>query len=405
MGLATALFLLIAGLTGAIIAWEHELDALLNPDVMRPASRGPVLSPVALADALEVRDPRVEVTYLPLAAEAGEALALFVSPRRNPTTGRSYSVDYNQVFVDPVTGVELGRRLWGTAWPITRLTFIPFLYKLHYTLHIPTLWGAAQWGMIFMGGVAVVWLVDSFVGFYLTLPAGGARRQVRLWWQKWKPAWRIKRGAKGHRRILDLHRAFGLWLYGLILLMAVSAIALSLDAEVFRPILSTLTNVTASPEDARPVETVPPARHANRAVIVEQARAEADRRGWAEPLAALHYEPARRLFVVYLHGPGAENHVGLGPSRLYFDSETGAFLGTRRPLEGTVGDLILDAQFPLHSGQILGLAGRILVTLLGLVVAVLSGTGVLIWWRKRAARRYGRRHAVPLPRGNLQTTS
>ncbi|MGF6465442.1 putative iron-regulated membrane protein [Paraburkholderia youngii] len=30
-GVATALFLFVAGLTGAIIAWDHELDAALNP--------------------------------------------------------------------------------------------------------------------------------------------------------------------------------------------------------------------------------------------------------------------------------------------------------------------------------------------------------------------------------------
>ena len=31
-GLAIALFLFVAGLTGALIAWDHELDAALNPD-------------------------------------------------------------------------------------------------------------------------------------------------------------------------------------------------------------------------------------------------------------------------------------------------------------------------------------------------------------------------------------
>ena len=43
-------------------------------------------------------------------------------------------------------------------------------------------------------------------------------------------------------------------------------------------------------------------------------------------------------------------------------------------------------QFPLHSGRILGLPRRILISLMGLVVAMLSVTGVVIWWKKRAAR-------------------
>lgn len=43
--------------------------------------------------------------------------------------------------------------------------------------------------------------------------------------------------------------------------------------------------------------------------------------------------------------------------------------------------------FPLHSGRILGLPMRILVSLSGIVVAILSATGVVVWWKKRSGRR------------------
>ena len=43
----------------------------------------------------------------------------------------------------------------------------------------------------------------------------------------------------------------------------------------------------------------------------------------------------------------------------------------------------MQAQFPLHSGRILGVPGRILVSIMGIVVAALSVTGVVIWLRKR----------------------
>jgi uncharacterized iron-regulated membrane protein len=45
------------------------------------------------------------------------------------------------------------------------------------------------------------------------------------------------------------------------------------------------------------------------------------------------------------------------------------------------------AQFPLHSGRILGLPGRILVSVMGVVTAALAVTGVVIWWKRRAARQ------------------
>ncbi len=54
---------------------------------------------------------------------------------------------------------------------------------------------------------------------------------------------------------------------------------------------------------------------------------------------------------------------------------------------GTAGDIFLHAQFPLHSGRIIGLPGRILVSYLELVVAILAITGIEIWTRKRTAAR------------------
>lgn len=63
---------------------------------------------------------------------------------------------------------------------------------------------------------------------------------------------------------------------------------------------------------------------------------------------------------------------------------------------GTAADLFVQARFPVHSGRILGLPGRILISLMGLVVTMLSLTGVVIWWRKRAARVSVRRRGAPM---------
>ncbi|WP_370551375.1 PepSY domain-containing protein [Glaciimonas sp. PAMC28666] len=40
----------------------------------------------------------------------------------------------------------------------------------------------------------------------------------------------------------------------------------------------------------------------------------------------------------------------------------------------------------MHSGRIFGLTGRILISIMGVIVAMLSATGLLIWFRKRRAR-------------------
>jgi uncharacterized iron-regulated membrane protein len=46
--LVLAVFLAIAGVTGSLISFDDELDALLNPSWFRSDERGTVLSPSAL---------------------------------------------------------------------------------------------------------------------------------------------------------------------------------------------------------------------------------------------------------------------------------------------------------------------------------------------------------------------
>ena len=136
LGLGIAGFLFVSGLTGAVISWDHELDELLNPHLLKAAGTGPAIPTLELAAAVEARDPRVRVTYVPLTPEPGHALLLGVEPRVDPATGHLFEPGYNQVFIDPASGAELGRRQWGAAWPISRETLVSFLYVLHYSLHV-----------------------------------------------------------------------------------------------------------------------------------------------------------------------------------------------------------------------------------------------------------------------------
>lgn len=58
-----------------------------------------------------------------------------------------------------------------------------------------------------------------------------------------------------------------------------------------------------------------------------------------------------------------------------------------------------------YAGQVAGLPGRILACAIGLIIAILSITGVYVWWKKRVLR-VARRRAVkvalqlPMATGN-----
>jgi uncharacterized iron-regulated membrane protein len=404
VGLAIAAFLFISGVTGAVISWDHELDDLLNPHLMEAKGEGPAIPSLELARQLEARDPRAWATFIPLSAEPGESLSMFVRPRIDPATGKRYELGYNQVFLDPATGEELGRREWGAVWPITRETVVSFLYRLHYTLHIPEMWGINRWGVWLMGIVAVLWTLDCFVGFYLTLPSRRAKRAGRAasverqlargWWARWKPAWKIKAAGSAYRINFDIHRAFGLWTWALLFILAFTGFSLNLYREVFFPAMSMVSKVTPSPFDQRKPagQDSPILPTLGFAEIIEKAKAEAERRGWDTPAGGVFYAANYGLYGVSFYHPGDDHGAaGVGPARLYFDGQDGRTLGERVPWTGTAADIFVQAQFPLHSGRILGLPGRILISIMGLVVAALSVTGVVIWLRKRRARLSVRR--------------
>ena len=407
IGLAIAAFLFVSGVTGAVISWDHELDDLLNSHLTEAKGAGPAIPSIELARQVESRDPRVQVVAFALAAEPGESLSIFVLPKVDPATGRLYEPGYNQVFLDPATGQELGRREWGAAWPVNRENIVSFLYKLHYSLHIPEFWGIDRWGEWLLGGIAVLWTLDCFIGFYLTTPARHApnagrpanveRALRRGWWARWRPAWRIKASGSRYRLNFDIHRAFGLWTWLLLFVLAFTAFSLNLYREVFYPLLSMVSQVTPDPfavrtpaEPSKPIEPT-----VGYAEIIAKARAEGGQRGWIEPVGGVFYAPQWGIYGVRFFAPGDDHGAaGVGPAMLFYDGGDSRLLGDRQPWKGTVADIFVQAQFPLHSGRILGLPGRILISLMGLVVAALSVTGVVIWARKRRARAAVRRQRL-----------
>lgn len=82
--------------------------------------------------------------------------------------------------------------------------------------------------------------------------------------------------------------------------------------------------------------------------------------------------------------------TGLGNPWVYFDGQSGRLVDDYVPGEGIAGDIFDQLQYPLHSGQVAGLCGRILICITGIVVVVLSITGVVVWWIKRKALKTGK---------------
>lgn len=375
IGLATAGFLIVVGLTGAMLAWYAELDTFFASDLRRVSAHGPdakPLDPFELREIVAADHPEIELNSVNL--EPQESLAAirfsFDGPA-DPLVGQPYS----EFWVDPITGATNGYRQYADLSQ-GRKNLIPFLMQIHTSLAIPV-------GGTLLGIVALFWTLDCFLGAYLTFPRG------RPFLAKWMKSWRIKRS----RLNFDLHRAGGLWFWGVLLLFAWSSVYFNLTS-VYLPITKTLFGLR---EDMPTPERVAP-RHPQATPGLTWRDAYAAGRELAPEVLArsglrqvtqrtLGYDPERATFSYSIGVANVDALLdGSRDLTIVFDANSGTLLETHLQPEELLGDTITWWIGALHVAGVWGLPLQIVVCVTGLLIAILSVTGVVIWWRKGRTR-------------------
>ena len=313
----------------------------------------------------------------------GQAVLFYFEPSLNPVAGKPDLSGHDEYAFDPVSGSLLASRgPWG-AVPTSLDGVMSFLYALHYKLALP-----GEIGLWLFGIAAVLWTLDCFVGAYLTFPRG------RPFWQKWRPAWGIKR----RRFNYDLHRASGLWFWLLLLVFAWSSVMMNLSDQVYTPVMKalgfTFSDLTAHiPKRAAPLDT--PAVTFRQAT--EIARAAVQQRAVRDGFTFLRDDRVfyDRTCGLYHYRAFTSRDIthDYGGVRAIVDGETGVLIGVSLPAE-TKGDWVNSWLSALHTAAVWDTPYRTLVSVLGVTIATLSITGITLWlWKRRTAVVSERRRA------------
>ncbi len=372
-GLFLAAFLILAGLTGTTIAFIDQLDPLVNPtfyQVQRPHPEAEPLPPLVLRERLAEQLP-------------GGTPPRWLVLKQKPDKPVMYWVDGREVFLNPYTGDILGQRTWGDISE-GKQNLLTFIYRLHFSL------GLEEVGTLIFGYIALLWAIDCFVGAYLTFPAPLQRTEgKRPWLARWLPSWLLKT-KKLFSLIFSWHRASGLWLWLILLIFAWSAVAINLREQVYRPVMGRIFGPIQDRWEelphfdeprAPPKLAYPEALELARRLMQQ----EASQRGFE--IFGEHYMDydAEHGSYSYTVESSLDISERLAETLIVFDGDTGTLHFFDAATGEHAGRTVTSWLIGLHFGalRVGGFAYRVFVGALGLLVVLLSISGVWIWWRKR----------------------
>lgn len=328
-----------SGLSGALLVAAHDLDRAMHPALHAAAGESVPAALDAAVVRLRAEFPGDELV-LRLPRAAGETLQVRV---RGAWTG--------QVFVDPSTGTERGRRGESEG-------FFNVLFEWHSELL------AGERGKALLACAALAGVLIAGAG-------------IVLWWPReagaWRKALRVRWSANAVRTWLDLHRVGGLLAIPLVVVSIASGAYMA-----WRPISAWVNGLAGfrAPEipHAAAVPNVPPAKLS---ALVAAAR-EAFPTG-RPSIVVIGARPDRpvRLRVQMRDEPHPN-----GLTSAWLHPHTAQVLAVTPWREGGPGLAGFEYLYPLHSGALGGLPHRLLVALAGLALFALGASGLWLWWKR-----------------------
>ncbi len=388
-GLAMLVMLLVAGLTGTLIAFRYELDGLINRDWYTVPAQQQRLPIQTVINAVEDHFPGTYVTSVRLGDSASDALRVYLGNAMDAgvahvhTPGMKTTLEYNEIFVDPYTAGVLGYRNTG-HFDLGGRGFIPTMVRLHYTLY------AGAVGVYLMGIVSLLWFVTSLIGLLLSWPKPFFSRA----------AWAKVLGVRWHSGTFkinyDLHRSTGLLFLPVLATVAFTGIYLNLP-KLVKPAVTAFSTLNETPK-LTPVSLGVPAFTPDQAIA----------KAFLEVPGAKPYSVSRSFvngtYSVRMRLPSDVS--ASGNNVVYFSMADGAIARTVLARQVSAGQTFINWQYPLHSGLAFGLTGQILVMLGGLVLILACVTGLWMWLRrKRPARERKHKTATAEPSADGWTTA
>ena len=190
----------------------------------------------------------------------------------------------------------------------------------------------------------------------------------------------IKQASMKVRLAVDIHRTFGIYSFVFLVIIAFSGVFLSLP-QYIHPVIDFV-----SPPIAAKLDLPQPLAQYKTELTADQVIGIAKQQ-YPNDFISCIWLPTGigddgDLWRASLKQLGLIGLAG-APNDLWISGQDGSITKAIAYSANSLGAKFIAWQLVLHNGTILGLAGRILVFITGLVPLFLYVTGLIWWWRKR----------------------
>lgn len=358
---------LVVGITGSIIVFEDALDEMINPELFTISDYGnghqKPMSEI-LASAKVIYPKKSAALIYPPQEKEDVYVVMFKTPKIHRDLGMPKccgGFDWFQVMVNPYTGKVIGSRD-RSVYGIDR----PHLIKTIYELHSSLLLGGT--GRTIVGLAGLAWLIVTLSGIYLWWPKNG----------KFKRALLLKRDGNSVRFNLDLHRVSGIYTAIILVVVTFTGVYL-IFPEYIKPVVEVFSPLEKKPDDLISIPTL----KETKIISVEEAIIIANRTFPDGRLSHIGLPiDAEDVYKVYKRQEGEVRKIK-GKTTIMIDQYSGKVLHIQDPLKVSAGQSFINWQFPLHSGEALGITGRLMIFASGIVTVVLLITGTMLWFKKK----------------------
>lgn len=331
LGVGSGAVVLVVALTGCLWAFEEEIRYLTQREQLFVSPQTAPRMPVSqVMQAVRLADPSAKINQIRLFGDPARAIQVFTKDKRMLT-------------LNPYSGQRLANHDLETDWLLINL-------KLHRTL----LLGDAGKKIIYWN--AWIFGLMLVTGFVLWLPA-----RVR----QLKAALSVKWRAKAAKRTSDLHSVLGFYAIPFLLVIVITGIDM------------------ASHGDRKKEKQVIYQKLGSGQVVDKAVSSVLKPRAFETVRINLPKDSLSPLRVVLTYPTSGLRKE----STFTFDPGTGQRLDTKLYDRLSFAERFWKSDYELHTGRILGFAGKCLAFLVGLIAASLPVTGFLIWRNKRRRAR------------------